>query len=105
MAMGPEGKIWAGWSRIDPKTMKVEASYSWEKSPNLPPGFHRQYVDLTVVNSKGNPYGPDIGGSYIIGIDAKTGEATLAGTNAAVIASPRANGRAGPVLVCRIHRG
>ncbi len=75
MAMGPEGKIWAGWTRIDPKTMKVEASYSWEKSPNLPPGFHRQYVDLTVVNSKGNPYGPDIGGSYIIGIDAKTGEA------------------------------
>ncbi len=75
MALGPEGKIWAGWTRIDPKTMKVEASYSWEKSPNLPPGFHRQYVDLTVVNSKGNPYAPDIGGSYIIGIDAKTGEA------------------------------
>src|SRR5579872_2664972 len=75
MALGPEGKIWAGWSRIDPKTMKVEATYGWEKSPSLPPGFHRQYVDLTVVNSKGNPYAPDIGGSYIIGIDAKTGEA------------------------------
>jgi streptogramin lyase len=75
LAMGPEGKIWAGWARIDPKTMKVEATYGWEKSPNLPPGFHRQYVDLTVVNSKGNPYAPDIGGSYIIGVDAKTGEA------------------------------
>jgi virginiamycin B lyase len=75
MAIGPDGKIWAGWSRIDPKTMKVEASYSWDKSPNLPPGPHRQYVDLTVVNSKGNPYAPDIAGSYIIGIDAKTGEA------------------------------
>jgi streptogramin lyase len=75
MALGPEGKIWAGWSRIDPKTMKVEATYGWEKSPNIPPGPHRQYVDLTVVNSKGNPYAPDIGGSYIIGIDAKTGEA------------------------------
>ncbi|MBZ5660483.1 MAG: carboxypeptidase regulatory-like domain-containing protein [Acidobacteriia bacterium] len=74
MTIGPEGKIWAGWSRIDPKTMKVEATFSWEKSPNLPPGPHRQYVDLTVVNSKGNPYAPDIGGSYIIGIDAKTGE-------------------------------
>ncbi len=72
MTIGPDGKIWAGWSRIDPKTMKVEASYSWEKSPNLPPGPHRQYVDLTVVNSKGNPYAPDIGGSYIIGIDAET---------------------------------
>jgi virginiamycin B lyase len=75
MALGPEGKIWAGWTRIDPKTMKVEARYGWEKSPNIPPGPHRQYVDLTVVNSRGNPYAPDIGGSYIIGIDAKTGEA------------------------------
>ena len=75
MALGPEGKIWAGWTRIDPKTMKVEATYGWEKSPNIPPGPHRQYVDLTVVNSKGNPYAPDIGGSYIIGIDAMTGQA------------------------------
>jgi virginiamycin B lyase len=75
MALGPEGKIWAGWTRVDPKTMKVEATYGWEKSPNIPPGPHRQYVDLTVVNSKGNPYAPDIGGSYIIGIDAETGEA------------------------------
>jgi streptogramin lyase len=75
MALGPEGKIWAGWSRIDPKTVKVEASYAgWEKSSNLPPGPHRQYVDLTVVNSKGDPYAPDIGGSYIIGVDSRTGE-------------------------------
>ncbi len=75
MAIGPDGKIWAGLTRVDPKTMKVEATYSWEKSPNLPPGPHRQYVDLTVVNSKGNPYAPDIAGGYIIGIDAMTGEA------------------------------
>jgi virginiamycin B lyase len=75
MAIGPDGKIWAGLTRVDPKTMTVEARYSWEKSPNLPPGQHRQYVDLTVVNSKGNPYAPDILGGYIIGIDAMTGEA------------------------------
>jgi streptogramin lyase len=75
MALGPDGKIWAGFSRIDPKTMKVEATYSWQKSPNLPSGQHRQYVDLIVIDSKGNPYAPDIGGSYIIGINAKTGEA------------------------------
>jgi virginiamycin B lyase len=73
MALGPDGKIWAGWTRVDPKTMKVEATFGWEKSPNVPPGPHRQYVDLTLINSKGNPYAPDIGGSYIIGIDAKTG--------------------------------
>ena len=75
MAIGPDGKIWAGLSRIDPKTMKVEATYSWEKSPNIPPGQHRQYVDLIQIDSKGNPWAPDIGGSCIIGIDAKTGEA------------------------------
>jgi len=75
MALGPEGKIWAGWSRIDPRSMKVEATYRWENSPNIPPGPHWQYIDLTVVNSKGNPYAPDTAGSYIIGIDAKTGEA------------------------------
>jgi virginiamycin B lyase len=90
MALGPQGKIWAGWSRIDPRTMKVEATYSWEKSPNLPPGPHRQYVDLTVVNSKGNPYAPDIGGSYIIGIDAKTGEAKFF-----QVPTPRASPRRG----------
>ncbi len=75
MAIGPEGKIWAGWTRINPKTMQVEATYGWTKSPIIPPGPHFQYIDLTVVNSKGNPYAPDFGGSYIIGIDAATGEA------------------------------
>jgi streptogramin lyase len=75
VALGPDGKIWAGWKRIDPKTMTVEATYSWQKSPNLPPGPHWQYIDLTVVNSKGDPYAPDFGGSHIIGIDHTTGEA------------------------------
>jgi virginiamycin B lyase len=72
MAIGPDGKIWAGFSRIDPKAMKVEASYTWMDSPNLPPGPHGLYIDLTVVDSKGNPYAPDFRGSGIIGIDAMT---------------------------------
>jgi streptogramin lyase len=55
----------------------VEASYDWEKSPDIPAGYHRQYIDLTVINSKGNPYAPDIGGSGIIGIDAATGHAKI----------------------------
>jgi len=75
MTIGPDGKIWAGWTRVNPQTMKVEASYDWEKSPDIPAGYHRQYIDLTVVNSKGDPYAPDIGGSGIIGIDAATGHA------------------------------
>jgi streptogramin lyase len=72
MAIGPDGKIWAGFSRIDPKAMKVEASYTWMDSPNLPPGPHGLYIDLTVVDSRGNPYAPDFRGSGIIGIDAMT---------------------------------
>jgi virginiamycin B lyase len=72
MAIGPDGKIWAGFSRIDPEAMKVEASYTWMDSPNLPPGPHGLYIDLTVVDSKGNPFAPDFRGSGIIGIDAAT---------------------------------
>jgi streptogramin lyase len=75
MALGPDGKIWAGLARIDPKTLMVEARYSWMDSPNLPPGPHGPYVDLTVVNSKGDVYAPDYFGAYIVGINAKTGEA------------------------------
>ena len=45
--MGPDGKIWAGFSRIDPKTMMVDGQYTWMDSPNLPPGPHGLYVDLT----------------------------------------------------------
>jgi streptogramin lyase len=72
MAIGPDGKIWAGLSRINPKTMMVEASYTWMDSPNLPPGPHGLYIDLAVIDSKGNPYLPDFRGSGIIGIDAMT---------------------------------
>ena len=72
LAIGPDGKIWAGFSRIDPKTMKVDGKYTWMDSPNLPPGPHGLYVDLTIVDSKGNPWAPDFRGSGIIGIDAVT---------------------------------
>jgi len=72
LAIGPDGKIWAGFARIDPKTMKVEEKYAWQDSPNLPPGPHGLYVDLTVVDSKGNPWAPDFRGSGLIRIDAVT---------------------------------
>jgi virginiamycin B lyase len=75
LAMGADGKIWAGLSRIDPKTMTVEATYTWMDSPSIPKtGRHGLYVDLTVVDSKGNPYAPDYFGSGIIGINAATRE-------------------------------
>jgi streptogramin lyase len=72
LAIGPDGKIWAGFARIDPKTMKVEDRYTWQDSPNLPAGPHGLYIDLTVVDSKGNPWAPDFRGSGIIRIDAMT---------------------------------
>lgn len=72
LAIGPDGKIWAGLSRIDPNTMEVDGRYTWLDSPNLPPGPHGLYIDLTVVDSKGNPWAPDFRGSHIIGIDALT---------------------------------
>ena len=75
MALGPDGKIWAGYTRVNPKTMTVEASYRWNDSPNLPPGPHGAYVDHIAVNSKGNLYISDFRGSYIIGIDTTTPEA------------------------------
>jgi streptogramin lyase len=75
MSLGPDGKIWAGFTRVDPKTMKVERSFPWNKSPNLPPGPHGGYADLVTVDSKGNPYATDFVGSYIFGVDANSGEA------------------------------
>ena len=77
LAIGPDGKIWAGFKRIDPKTMKVDAAYTWNDSPNLPPGPHGLYVDLTVVDSKGNPWAPDFRGSQLIRVDAVTREVTF----------------------------
>ena len=75
MGLGPDGKIWAGFTRVDPTTMKVDRKFTWNNSPNLPPGPHGGYADLVAVNSKGNPYATDFRGSYIFGIDVTTGEA------------------------------
>ena len=73
VALGPDGKIWTGFSRVDHETMTVDARLSYQNSPNLPEGPHGGYHN--VVDSRGNPYiatyrGP--GG--IIGVDAETGE-------------------------------
>ena len=75
MALGPDGKIWLGLTRVNPATMQVDGRFSWNESPNLPPGPHGSYAGLIGVNSKGDPYLTDFRGSYIIGIDVETGEA------------------------------
>ncbi len=75
LALGPDGKIWIGLTRVNPATMQVDGRFSWNESPNLPPGPHGSYAGLIGVNSKGDPYLTDFRGSYIIGIDVETGEA------------------------------
>ena len=75
LSLGPDGKIWIGLTRVNPATMQVDGTFSWNESPNLPPGRHGSYAGLTGINSKGDPYLTDFTGSYIIGIDVETDEA------------------------------
>ena len=75
LALGPDGKIWIGLTRVNPATMQIDGTFSWNESPNLPPGPHGSYAGLIGVNSKGDPYLTDFRGSYIIGIDVETDEA------------------------------
>jgi len=72
MATGPDGKIWSGFTRVDPKTMKVDGRFAWNRAPNLPPGTHTGYQ--VVAGTKG-PYISDFSGGYIVGVDQTTGEA------------------------------
>src|SRR5262249_39306025 len=73
MAMGPDGKIWAEWKRVDPETKTVDAKFDPWSDPNAPPGRHMGYGDSLAVNSKGDPYATDYLSGYIVGVDAKTG--------------------------------
>ena len=73
--IGPDGKIWMNNTqamvRIDPKTAKIDGTYFFAKGPNVPPGGHVGYQ--VVLSSKGNPFIADIGGSFIVGVDAGSG--------------------------------
>jgi len=73
--LGPDGKIWSGFSnfvRINPDTLEVEYQLDWTKADNLPPGPHSGYEPA--VDSQGNPYITDFGGSYIVKADVETDE-------------------------------
>ena len=80
LSLGPDGKIWVSTTRVNPATMEVDGEFSWNDSPNLPPGPHGSYAGLTGVNSEGDPYLTDFIGSHIIGIDVETGEAQFYAT-------------------------
>ena len=70
MALAPDGGIIAGGMKIDAKTMKLLDTFTWNNAKNLPPGQHAGYEPA--MDSKGNWYITDFGGSYIVKVDGKT---------------------------------
>lgn len=74
VGVGGDGYVWAGTTRIDPKTLKVEGKYSYEGSPEIPKGANvASYGDQSYYDSKGNLWILSQGGQGgIINIDVKT---------------------------------
>lgn len=80
LSRGPDGTIWmnnvANIVGINPKTMKIEKNFTINaKTPGAPPGPHSLYQ--TGINSKGNVYGLDWLGSFIVKIDVASGAVTF----------------------------
>lgn len=69
-AMAADGSIVHGNLKIDPDTGKLLDRFEWRTAPNLPPGDHWDYE--SAMDSKGNWYGIDFIGDYIVKVDAKT---------------------------------
>jgi len=77
VGLGGDGNIWTGTNifyRVNTKTMKVDATWDWRKSPNIPANGRVACYQIA-ADSKGNPWCTGYFGSYIITVDAKTGEA------------------------------
>ena len=75
VAVGGDGNIWTGtnvFHRVNTKTMTVDKSIDWRKSPNVPKGISCYQI---AADSKGNPWCTGYFGSYIIHANAETGEA------------------------------
>ena len=68
--LGPDGKIWAGFQRIDPRTMAVDGTFNPQRPP-VPQGSNA-YAGNVRVDSRGNPWmltqaGP--GGAMMVDIE------------------------------------
>ena len=73
IGVGGDGYVWAGGTRIDPKTLKVEGRYSYQGAKVLPPGQNSGYHN--VYDKNGNVWVATYHGpGGIIGIDVKTKE-------------------------------
>jgi streptogramin lyase len=55
IAAGPDGKIWAGWRRVDAKAMKMDGTFSPMESGVVPKGV-AAYGNNPQADSKGNPW-------------------------------------------------
>ena len=75
--VGGDGNVWTGttiFHRINAQTMKVDRSWNWSKSPNIPAGGRIACYQIA-ADSKGNPWCTGYFGSYIITADKDTGAA------------------------------
>lgn len=55
ISLGPDGKIWAGFRRVDPKTLKADGDFSPYTKGVVPKGAVA-YAGNSEIDSKGNPW-------------------------------------------------
>ncbi|HEV3061952.1 MAG TPA: carboxypeptidase regulatory-like domain-containing protein [Vicinamibacterales bacterium] len=53
---GPDGKIWTGWRRVDPKTMMADGTFSPQGQNGPAPRGAAAYAGNSEVDSRGNPW-------------------------------------------------
>ena len=74
LALAPDGKIWAGFTRVDPQTMQVDARFNYQ---DFVPSGARPYARNSRVDSQGNAWmATNRGPGGVIGVNAETGEVT-----------------------------
>lgn len=55
ISLGPDGKIWAGFTRVDPATRKPDGTFNPNSTGVVPKGV-AAYAGNSEVDSKGNPW-------------------------------------------------
>ena len=71
LALGPDGKVWIGFTRVDPETMQVDARFSYQ---GFVPRGASPYVNNSRVDSLGNAWMvTNRGPGGVIGVNADTG--------------------------------
>ena len=76
LAMGPDGKIWAGFGefyRIDPATLEMDSRFNWNESPNKPPQAFAAGYGIA-VDADSNPYCICYGANGLVKVDKDTQE-------------------------------